>query len=158
VGRCRGGGAQGSRARECLIQAIKDGVPASEVKDHLARIAARREELEALLSGTREEPVLLYPSMAHVYRQQIANLRVALMDEDCRAEATEILRELIDSIELAPVCRDGKETLSITLCGDLAGILRLVASKKGPLEASDPSVVQVNLVAGGGFEPPTFRL
>ena len=52
------------RDRERLIQAIKDGVPASEVKDDLARIAARREELEALLEGTTEEPVLLHPNMA----------------------------------------------------------------------------------------------
>ena len=42
-----------ARQREHLIQAIKDGVPAAEVKDDLARIAARREELEALLEGKR---------------------------------------------------------------------------------------------------------
>src|SRR5690606_33127693 len=40
-----------ARQREHLIQAIKDGVPAAEVKDDLARIAARREELEELLAG-----------------------------------------------------------------------------------------------------------
>jgi site-specific DNA recombinase len=49
-----------ARQREHLIQAIKDGVPAAEVKDDLARIAARREELEELLAGTKEEPVLLH--------------------------------------------------------------------------------------------------
>ena len=53
-----------AKQREHLIQAIKDGVPAAEVKDDLARIAARREELETLLAGTKEEPVLLHPNMA----------------------------------------------------------------------------------------------
>ena len=62
------------RDRERLIQAIKDGVPASEVKDDLARIAVRRESLEALLEGTTEEPVLLHPSMAAHYRTQVARL------------------------------------------------------------------------------------
>lgn len=42
----------GQKAR--LIQAIKDGVPASEVKDDLAGIAQRREALEALLAGSDE--------------------------------------------------------------------------------------------------------
>ena len=50
-----------TREKERLIRAIKDGVPASEIKDDLARIAARREELEALIEGTTEEPVLLHP-------------------------------------------------------------------------------------------------
>jgi len=66
------------RDRERLIQAIKDGVPAAEVKDDLARIAARREELEALLEGTTEEPVLLHPNMAAHYCKQVADLAQAL--------------------------------------------------------------------------------
>ena len=56
-----------AKARENLIQAIKDGVPAAEIKDDLARITARREELEALIAGTDEEPVLLHPGMAAHY-------------------------------------------------------------------------------------------
>ena len=44
------------------------------------------------------------------------------------------------------------------LYGDLAGILGLAAKKNGPLDESDPSVRQVKVVAGIGFEPMTFRL
>jgi len=61
--------------------------------------------------------------MARIYCERVANLREALAQEDCKAEAAEIMRTLIDTIELTPVCRDGKETLSITLHGHLAGIL-----------------------------------
>src|SRR5262245_42171848 len=61
-----------AKQRENFIQAIKDGVPAIEVKDDLARIAARREDLEALLAETKEEPVLLHPNMAEHYRKQVA--------------------------------------------------------------------------------------
>ena len=42
--------------------------------------------------------------------------------------------------------------------GDLAGILNLAGKKDKPLEQSDPSVQQVKVVAGAGFEPATFRL
>jgi hypothetical protein len=34
--------------------AIKDGVPAAEIKDDLAHIAARREELGSIINGTDE--------------------------------------------------------------------------------------------------------
>ncbi len=63
-----------ARERERLIQAIKDGVPASEVKDDLARVAARREELEGVLATTTEEPLLLHPAMAEHYRRQVGDL------------------------------------------------------------------------------------
>jgi hypothetical protein len=49
-------------------------VPAIEVKDDLARIVLRREELESLLARTKEESVLLHPNMGAEYRKQVANL------------------------------------------------------------------------------------
>ena len=58
------------------------------------------------------------------------------------------MRSLIDRIVLTPVCRDGKETLSITLRADLAGILGLAGNEKGPLAASDPVAACTKLVAG----------
>jgi hypothetical protein len=136
-----------AKARENLIQAIKDGVPASEVKDDLARVAARREELEAMLGGTREEPVLLHPGMAAHYRSQVANLAQVLNREESRAEAADLLRSLVERIELTP---NEQGRLDIDLHGDLAGILTLASKKKdGPLQESDPSVQQVKMVAGG---------
>jgi site-specific DNA recombinase len=144
-----------ARQREHLIQAIKDGVPAAEVKDDLARIAARREELEELLTGTKEEPVLLHPNMAGYYREKVAALSEALTAEENRAEAADLLRSLVDRIELTPNA-DGK--LEIDLFGDLAGILALATNAKGPLDESGPEIQQVKMVAGAGFEPATFRL
>jgi hypothetical protein len=78
----------------------------------------------------------------------IGALREALADEKRKAEAAEIMRTLIDKIELTPVCHEGKETLSITLHGDLAGILGLAVKAKGPLGESDPAVECTKLVAG----------
>lgn len=134
------------KERENLIQAIKDGVPASEVKDDLARVVSRREELETLLATTKEDPVLLHPGMAEHYRQQVAALAEALTADETRAEAADLLRALIDRIELTPDEESNK--LEIDLYGDLAGILGLAAKRSGPLDESDPSVVQVKMVAG----------
>ena len=144
-----------AKERENLIQAIKDGVPASEVKDDLARIAAKREELEELVGGTTEEPVLLHPNMAGYYRRQVTGLAAALNDDENRAEAADLIRSLVDRITLTPNDR-GK--LDISLFGDLAGILTMAANKDRPLDKSDLSVQQVKMVAGVGFEPTTFRL
>ncbi len=134
-----------ARNRESLIQAIKDGVPAIEVKDDLARIAARREVLESLVADTKEEPVLLHPIMADHYHRQVANLAETLNAEENRAEAADLLRSLIDRIALTP---NPEGRLTIDLYGDLAGILGLATNKGGPLKESDPSVQQVKVVAG----------
>jgi len=134
-----------AKERENLIQAIKDGVPASEIKHDLARITARREELEALLDGTKEEPVLLHPNMAGHYRKQIARLTSALNDDENRTEAADLIRSLVDRITLTP---NDQGKLDISLYGDLAGILSVAANKDRPLDKSDPSVLQVKVVAG----------
>ena len=102
-------------------------MPATEVKDDLARIVARREELEALLAGTKEEPVLLHPNMGAEYRKQVANLARVLNREENRGEAADILRSLVDRIELRPN-QQGK--LEIDLYGDLAGILTLAGKER----------------------------
>jgi hypothetical protein len=145
-----------ARQRERLIQAIKEGVPASEIKDDLEMIARRRAVLEQELEGAREEPALLHPSMARVYREQVAGLRTALVSEDSKIEATEIMRSLIERIELRPA--EGRNGLSITLRGALAGILKLAANARTPLGESGVLDECTKMVAGVGFEPTTFRL
>ena len=73
--------------------------------------------------------------------------------EGQRLAATEALRALIDTIVLTP--EDGE--LKVDVCGDLAGILRIATNAKTPV-AFASGVSQVELVAGTGFEPVTFRL
>ena len=108
----------------------------------------RREELEALLFGTKEEPVLLHPNMAAEYRTQVANLSQVLHREENRGEAADILRSLVDRIELIP-SEQGK--LEIDLYGDLAGILserdimnRVVAVGRTPGTTAVSEVMTAN--------------
>jgi len=85
--------------------------------------------------------VRLHPSLAEVYRQKVENLHEALNEETPRTEAVEILRGLIDEIQLSP--RNGQ--LDIYLVGNLAQILDLCA-KKHP--GAKDTGVQTSLLAG----------
>jgi site-specific DNA recombinase len=93
--------------------------------------------------------------MAAEYHKRVANLAQVLNQEENRPEAADILRSLVERIELRPN-QQGK--LEIDLYGDLAGILSLAGKKDRPFDQNDLSFQQVKVVAGIGFEPMTFRL
>ena len=164
--------------RRKLVQSIMDGVPGAEVKDEMIAIAARRGELTKQLDTADEPPPLLHPRMSELYRSKVMQLAEALESPESRSEATEVLRGLIDEITLTP--HDG--ALQIDLKGNLAAMLsaaqppsrasedyqRASASLAGAFGGSGNAKwrssdthdlhLQVKLVAGGGFEPPTFGL
>jgi site-specific DNA recombinase len=150
-----------------LIQAIKDGVSGTVVKAELLALDAQREQLRARLAQAEAPMPLLHPNMADLYREKVMRLEKALTHEDSRAGATEVLRGLLDAIVLTPTA-DG---LQIELQGNLAAMLRAAKAQKGDghvppfagLLGTTPStdedeVVRILMVAGGGFEPPTFGL
>ena len=91
--------------------------------------------------------------MADLYREKVTHLAEALEHSDSRPEAAETLRGLVDEIVLTPV--DGQ--LRIELKGNLAAMLGAAAKTKRPPETGD-LFEPLALVAGGGFEPPTFGL
>ena len=152
------------RELDKAIQAILDGVPGARLKDKIGQLEARKAELTAVLAEAKEPAPLLHPNMAEVYRRKVSDLAAALGKPDTRLEAAEMIRALVDRIVLVP--EDG--TLSLHLRGDLAGTLAVaVAQKAGGLSKKPGAFsgtgsfahdLQVSLVAGGGFEPPTFRL
>ncbi|MCG7870525.1 MAG: recombinase family protein [Candidatus Thiodiazotropha lotti] len=156
-----------AKERENIIDAIKAGVSGALVKDDLERVAARQEELKALLDRAPEEPrPLLHPAMAKRYREEVRALRTLLSQRNGNGEAKEIVRSLIEKIVLNPV--KGKKDLSLDLYGDLAGILSVATQEKtmpqkykrpGKTACNDNnSGPSVKLVAGAGFEPTTFGL
>ena len=141
-----------------LVQALLDGVPASAVREKMAELEARRDALRHGLASGEDQSVRFHPNMAEYYRTQVAGLRAALSEDGRRREACEIVRKLVDRIELSPVVRGGRKSLSVSLYGRLAGILAMATKAKAPLDESDASVMVTKLVAGVGFEPTTFRL
>jgi site-specific DNA recombinase len=141
--------------RKKLIEMVMNGVAPSEVRDEMNANAARRDALKAQLAAADEPPPLLHPEMARIYRAKVTQLATALQEPNSRSEATEALRGLVDAIVLTP--DQGRETLQIELRGNLAAMLGATVQTKRSPESDDLSL-QVSLVAGGGFEPPTFGL
>ncbi len=139
--------------RKKLIEMVMNGVPPAEVKDEMIANAARREELKAKLAAADAPPPLLHPEMAGLYRQKVTALAQALEQPETRTEASEALRGLIDAIVLTP----DQGELQIELKGNLAAMLGAAQNAKRSPEKGDLSL-QVQMVAGGGFEPPTFGL
>ncbi len=118
-------------------------------------LESRKHELEADLANAEPSaPVMLHPNLSDVYRDKVANLKSALNDPATKAEATTIIRSLLESIRLMP---NDAGALDIELVGELAGLLSLGVSqnKQSHPEAACCSTV---MVAGVGFEPTTFRL
>ena len=134
-----------------LVQALLEGVPASAVREKMTELEARRDALRRRLSASEDNAIRLHPKMASYYRAQIADLRTALSESGRRTEAAEIVRKLIDRIELSPVARNGRNTLSVSLYGRLAGILPMATKAKTPLDESDAPMKVTKLVAGAGF-------
>lgn len=136
-----------------LIQAIKDGVPASLVKDDLAHVTQKIEELEQELRKQPDVKPLLHPAMASRFQQAVKDLKAALNTETVRSEASERLRGLIEKIVLTPH-GDG-QGLRIDLHGDLAGILQIATGDKNVntpsllLARHEPRAINKNAGASG---------
>ena len=139
-----------------LVQALKDGVPASIVKDPLIALEAQQTKLRAGLDRLIQSPPLLHPNMADLYREKVTQLARGLEHEESRTGAAEALRGLIDAIVLTP--QEGE--LKIELQGNLAAMLRAAKAPStgaslAPLgrwgderSPDDDDLVQIMLVAG----------
>jgi hypothetical protein len=77
---------------------------------------------------------------------------VTSSDPATQTEAPEILRGLIGRVSV----RHLTEGFEVELDGKIANMVRLSAGAES-LE-NEPYRSSVKVVAGGGFEPPTFRL
>jgi DNA invertase Pin-like site-specific DNA recombinase len=125
-----------------IVEAVKAGMFAPAMKDEMAALEERKARLVELTRDQVEEPPMLHPGLAEVYRRKVETLTQALNKEELRAEAAEILRSTIQTIRLVP--EDGE--LMIELVGELAGILGL-SKEKGP-RPFGPGARQITLVAG----------
>ena len=141
-----------------LTAAILKGVDASLVSDELNRLGRRKGALEEMLGAGAESsaPAVFHPRLAQVYRQKVEDLLAAYTNDASRAQAQEIIRDLIERIVLTPV----NGVLRVEMTGDLAAMLLISqeGTRKNTPGADATGVQQVKMVAGTGFEPVTFRL
>jgi site-specific DNA recombinase len=131
-----------------------DGEPGS-VRDELQRLESRKREIEAdLKAQPGRGEITIHPNLPELYRRKVAALQEMLQDEMARPAVVEIVRSLIDRIEIHPGQRRGQ--CEILLVGALAQILAFAQQKS--TAASSGNGGTYLMVAGRGFEPLTFRL
>ncbi len=162
-----------------IMRAIEDDLYQPSMKARLTELEAEK----AILISSRDTSVTLpnvsvHPNLAAVYRRKVEELETLLEETEHKDEAMELIRSLIEKIELTPKEGGGVEAL---LHGDLARILNLcstgqeVGQQKAlraagagghssgsrydkALEVDVPQGLRLSVVAGTGFEPVTFRL
>jgi hypothetical protein len=83
-----------------VVEAVKAGLFAPTMKDEMAALEERKVRLLELTREQAEEPPMLHPGLAEVYRRKVEKLTEALNKEELRSEAAEILRATIQAIRL----------------------------------------------------------
>ena len=132
-----------------------DGDPGL-VRDELRNLEARKRDLERRMASSGEEGMIeVHPNIADLYRRKVMELRTLLEDETARPEAMDIIRTMIERIEVHQGPERGKP--NVILVGALAQILGFSQQKTtaAPGSGGDGMVL---MVAGAGFEPATVRL
>ena len=76
---------------------------------------------------THNHQVLYHPGMAELYRKKVSELQTLLMSAETRTRAMELIRSLIERIEVFPGQKRGNP--EVTLIGALAQILTFGQTK-----------------------------
>jgi site-specific DNA recombinase len=131
-----------------IVAAIEQGNYSRVLGERLADLEHQQDSLRAKLRETPPTSVRLHPRLADVYAEKVEQLGEALNDPAIRDEAADVLRSLIDRIELQS--RDCGKAVGAVLHGDLAQILALCegAERKGKLPEEVSSGSQLSVVAG----------
>jgi hypothetical protein len=133
----------GDRLKRIVI-AISEEASGRTLKEELARLEARQDDLVAKLKHATTPAPFIHPNIANLYREKVATLHLALEQPSTRAEAFEIIRSLVDEIVLTP--ENGE--LRIDLKGDLAAILSLSENRKKLAPEIQSELSQFKMVAG----------
>jgi len=112
-----------------------DGDPGS-VRDQLRRLEARKREIAADLRAQQGGmEITIHPNLPDLYRRKVARLQRLLDDEAMRPQAVEIIRSLIDRIEVHPGQERGH--CEVVIVGALAQILAFAQQKTTAAASGD---------------------
>ncbi|QDM41945.1 hypothetical protein C0V74_06230 [Altererythrobacter sp. TH136] len=139
-----------------LAQHFLAGTVSATLAAMLADREAEKVQLERqIATKVSEEPTVVpHPTLIATYERKVARLRDALNQEDIRAEAIATLRELITSITVFAASDDVPRTLEAE--ASTATLINFARTPNAPRRKAGGRSIEV--VAGVGFEPTTFRL
>ena len=141
---------QVSKRLDGLYEAIADGLRTAGLKTKLEDMEARLAEINTKLTAPAPSPVRLHPQLSEIYRRKVEELSQTLADPEIRPMALETMRGLIQSVTIVETA-DG---MRIELDGAITALVGLAQ----PGAEVVFGVGSVEVVAGVGFEPTTFRL
>jgi hypothetical protein len=130
-----------------IVAAIEEGKYSRALGDRLAELERQRDLILARKVESPAATIRVHPRLADVYAEKVQQLEEALNEPPIREEATELLRSLIDRVELRP--RGSGQGLDALLFGDLAEILGFCGkdeNRQVPKGSSSGS--QLSVVAG----------
>ena len=125
-----------------VIEAIADGLRAPGLQSRLDELEQRKAALAAELDAAPPPAPRLHPNLAEVYRKKVADLQMALADPATHTEALEILRALIERVEV----RSAEDGFAIELVGEIANMVTLSAGAESVTK--EPYRSSVKVVAG----------
>jgi hypothetical protein len=88
--------------RVALVVPVGNPIRLHLSADRVSDTDSRQELLRARLSQAPPSTVRLHPRLAEVYAEKVQQLETALNDPAIRNEAADVLRSLVDRIELHP--------------------------------------------------------
>ena len=88
---------------EAIVSAIEQGVLTESTRERLLDLESQKKALKEGLAKPAPAPYpALHPNLVGLYKRKVAALEEALADPEIRSEAGEILRGMVDRIEITP--------------------------------------------------------
>jgi hypothetical protein len=85
---------------DCLYDAIADGLRTPGLKSNLQTLSSEKAAPEKRLSESKPADPILPPNLSHLYRSKVDDLHTAVSGPATRTQAADILRTLIDRIDI----------------------------------------------------------
>jgi molybdopterin converting factor small subunit len=127
-----------------VMRAIEDGLYQPSMKARLTELEAEKTTLLSQKDRVANIPnISVHPNLAAVYRGKVKELETLLEDPEQKDEAMELIRSLIEKIELTPKEGGGVNAL---LHGDLERILLLCSTEQQ--EARQPKALRAGIAGG----------
>ena len=141
-----------NRAINRCVMFIKEGDGSPNiVREELHALEIQREELQReMAAGQTDHQVLYHPGVTDLYRKKVGELRTLLTSAGSRTQAMELIRSLIQRIEVFPGQKRGNP--DVILVGGLAQILAFGQTRTSTATSLEDDG-RVLVVAGARCQP-----
>ena len=136
--------------KRCVDLLLHSDTPMETIRSTLEELETQKRALTREQALQKQQgKVVLHPNIGALYARKVSDLKGLLQNDGTKHQATEIVRSLIEKIDVAPTGQRGKS--DVVLHGALATILAY-ATANTKEDTSPTNVGRVLLVAGVGLD------